>query len=118
MGSYDVTARKAHQWTMVALVALGVVLGSPWPLGLAGAILLAPAALIALAGFAVRVWNGRRLRRLLAADNPAPFWDSLGETPDGRPTLVTFSAPSCAACRSAQAPAVSAVEQQLGAAEI
>src|ERR1700730_4846004 len=40
MGMYDVTARKAHQWTMVALVALGFVLGSPWPLALAGAIML------------------------------------------------------------------------------
>jgi len=55
------------------------------------AVLLALAALIALAVLAVRVWNARRLRRLLAAENPAPFWDSLGETPDGRPTLVTFS---------------------------
>src|SRR5215472_9850128 len=43
MGIYDVTARKAHQWTMVALVALGFVLGEPrgaWPLALAGAIML------------------------------------------------------------------------------
>src|ERR1700716_3277322 len=41
MGLYDVTARKAHQWTMVALVALGFVLASPWPLALAGLIMLA-----------------------------------------------------------------------------
>src|ERR1700694_972680 len=43
MGVYDVTARKAHQWTMVVLVALGFVLGAPWgawPLALAGAIML------------------------------------------------------------------------------
>jgi hypothetical protein len=43
MGLYDVTARKAHQWTMVALVALGFVLGEPrgaWPLVLAGLIML------------------------------------------------------------------------------
>jgi hypothetical protein len=43
MGLYDVTARKAHQWTMVALVALGFVFGSPWgalPLALAGGIML------------------------------------------------------------------------------
>jgi thioredoxin-like negative regulator of GroEL len=82
------------------------------------AVLLALGALIALAVVVVRAWNGRRLRRLLATANPAPFWDSLGEAPDGRPTLVTFSTPSCAACRSAQAPAVSAVEQRLGAAEV
>jgi Domain of unknown function (DUF4395) len=43
MGMYDVTARKTHQWTMVALVALGFVLGVPWgalPLALAGGIML------------------------------------------------------------------------------
>ncbi len=43
MGSYDVTARKAHQWTMVALVVLGFVLGEPrgaLPLLVAGAIML------------------------------------------------------------------------------
>jgi hypothetical protein len=43
MGVYDVTARKAHQWTMVVLVALSFVLGTPWgalPLALAGAIML------------------------------------------------------------------------------
>jgi hypothetical protein len=40
---FDVTARKAHQWTMVALVALGFVLGEPTgavPLAVAGAIML------------------------------------------------------------------------------
>ena len=43
MGIYDVTARKAHQWTMVVLVVLGFVLGEPrgaLPLALAGAIML------------------------------------------------------------------------------
>jgi Domain of unknown function (DUF4395) len=42
--TFDVTARKTHQWTMVALVALGFVLGERigWlPLALAGAIMLA-----------------------------------------------------------------------------
>lgn len=82
------------------------------------AVLLVLGTLIALAVVAVRAWNGRRLRQVLATENPAPFWDSLGEAPDGRPTLVTFSTPSCAACRITQAPAVRAVEQQLGAAEV
>lgn len=44
MDMYDVTARKAHQWTMVALVVVGFVLGEPrgaLPLLLAGAIMLA-----------------------------------------------------------------------------
>jgi hypothetical protein len=43
MGMFDVTARKAHQWTMVGLVVLGFVLGEPngaAPLALAGAIML------------------------------------------------------------------------------
>ena len=43
MDVYDVTARKAHQWTMVALVVVGFVLGEPRgavPLLLAGAIML------------------------------------------------------------------------------
>jgi len=43
MGIYDVTARKTHQWCMVALVALAFVLGEPTgalPLILAGAIML------------------------------------------------------------------------------
>jgi hypothetical protein len=43
MGTFDVTARKTHQWTMVVLVALGFVLGEPKgavPLALAGAIML------------------------------------------------------------------------------
>jgi Domain of unknown function (DUF4395) len=41
---YDITARKTHQWTMVALIALGFVLGEArgWlPVALAGAIMLA-----------------------------------------------------------------------------
>jgi hypothetical protein len=43
MGIYDVTARKTHQWCMVALVVLAFVLGQPagaLPLILAGAIML------------------------------------------------------------------------------
>jgi uncharacterized protein DUF4395 len=40
MGVYDVTARKAHQWTMVALVVIAFVLSAPLPLALGGAIML------------------------------------------------------------------------------
>jgi len=43
METFDVTARKAHQWSMVALVAAGFVLGEPrgaLALALAGAIML------------------------------------------------------------------------------
>jgi len=45
---YDRTARKAHQWTMVVLVAAGLILG-----GIAGALLLVVAGVIMLAG---RFW--------------------------------------------------------------
>jgi hypothetical protein len=43
MGIYDVTARKAHQWTMVALVVIAFVLAEPLgalPLAVAGAVML------------------------------------------------------------------------------
>jgi Domain of unknown function (DUF4395) len=43
MQTFDVTARKAHQWTMVALIAIGFVLGEPrgaWLLAVAGLIML------------------------------------------------------------------------------
>jgi uncharacterized protein DUF4395 len=45
---YDRTARRAHQWTMVALVAVGLILQ-----GTAGALLLTLAGVIMLAG---RFW--------------------------------------------------------------
>ena len=45
---YDRTARKAHQWTMVALVVVGLILE-----GIPGALLLAVAGVIMLAG---RFW--------------------------------------------------------------
>jgi hypothetical protein len=45
---YDRTARKAHQWTMVALVLAGLILG-----GIPGTVLLAIAGAIMLAG---RFW--------------------------------------------------------------
>jgi hypothetical protein len=45
---YDVTARKVHQWSMVALVALGFLLGGP-----AAVALLAVAGVVMLAG---RFW--------------------------------------------------------------
>ena len=44
METFDVTARKAHQWTMVALIVLGFLLGNRagWvPLAVAGVVMLA-----------------------------------------------------------------------------
>jgi len=79
------------------------------------AIIVLVAVMVTAAVLVIRRWNARRVIELIAQ---APLWDALGESPDGRRTLVAFSTPSCAACRTAQAPAIKAVEQQLGAAEI
>jgi thioredoxin-like negative regulator of GroEL len=64
----------------------------------------------------VRRWNTSQVSRRIGTG--APLWHTLGETPDGRSTLVTFSTPSCAACHQAQAPAVKAVEQRVGSAQL
>jgi thioredoxin-like negative regulator of GroEL len=66
---------------------------------------------------AVRLWTRARLRRLRAAP-AAPLWAALSNQPDGRPTVVVFSTPACAVCRSAQTPALQALEQQLGGAAV
>jgi thiol-disulfide isomerase/thioredoxin len=81
------------------------------------AIVVALSIAIALLVLTVRAWNARRVEKLRSRDG-APVWDSLGEAPDGRQTLVSFSSRSCAACRTAQAPAVSHVEQRLGATNL
>jgi thioredoxin-like negative regulator of GroEL len=74
---------------LLVLVALGLALG--------------------MVAFLVRKGAGRRLRR--AQQTPAPeLWDTLGQGPDGRPTVVAFSTPSCAACHTAQKPALAALE--------
>ena len=76
---------------LVALVGAGVVLG------------------IAVA----RALARRRLRTLLAQPSGA-LLERLGTSADGRSTLVAFSTPSCAACHTAQTPAVAEVEQEVG----
>jgi len=68
---------------------------------------------VTLAVIIVRVWNRRRVASLMHT-NAAHSWDRLGETADGRRTLVSFSTPSCAACHTAQAPAITAAEVELG----
>ena len=74
---------------------------------------LAIVAVIGLAGvvavLVVRSWNRRKVQSLVGQ----ALWDSLGEMPDGRHTLVTFSTRSCTACHQAQAPAVTAVKKQM-----
>ena len=70
------------------------------------------AAAIALGLAATRTWTGRRTLRLQAVPG-STLLTALGAQPDGRRTLVTFSTPSCAACHTAQAPAVSKVQDLL-----
>ena len=55
----------------------------------------------------------RRLSELREAD-PGRLWAGLGAEPDGRPTVVAFSTPSCGACRTAQEPALTALQAKLG----
>jgi thioredoxin-like negative regulator of GroEL len=80
------------------------------------AVVLAVAAVaIAAIVLAARWWS----RRGVAALRRAPaegLWTALGASPDGRPSLVVFSTPSCTVCRSAQYPAVESVEATFGAA--
>ena len=80
-------------------------------------VVLAVGALVVLAVVAVRAWNGRRLRRVLATET-CPILGLFGEAPDGRPTLVTFFDP--VVCRVPQRAGASrgSVEQLLGAAEV
>jgi thioredoxin-like negative regulator of GroEL len=42
------------------------------------------------------------------------MWEQLGERFDGRATIVAFSTPGCAQCRTVQGPALEAVRQKLG----
>src|SRR5438093_11106947 len=78
-------------------------------------ILAAVVVLVTMILLAVRGWSRRRLDRL-AIDSQARLWSALGESPDGRPSLVVFSTPSCTACRTAQYPALEAVAERFGKA--
>lgn len=51
-------------------------------------------------------------RQSLRSKPPEQLWSALGTRPDGRPTIVAFSTPSCAACWSAQKPALAALESR------
>ncbi len=68
---------------------------------------------IAAAIVVIRAWNRKKVSGLTQTA-AAETWQNLGEAPDGRRAVVSFSTPSCAACHTAQAPAVKAVESQLG----
>ncbi len=80
------------------------------------ALILALAAIaVAAAVLAARWWSRRGVAGLRTAPVDG-LWSALGATPDGRPSLVVFSTPSCTACRTVQYPAVEAVEASFGSA--
>lgn len=78
-------------------------------------ILTGIAASVVLLVAVARAWSGHRLSGLLVQGHER-LWSALGEAPDGRPSLVVFSTPNCAACRSAQYPAVQTVAARFGSA--
>ena len=66
-------------------------------------------ALLIAAGWAtIRLWSAWKLRRLRTA---APLADLA---PPGRPAVIAFSTPSCAECRTRQAPALLRLAAALG----
>lgn len=66
---------------------------------------------LSLLVFAARVVARRRLRRSRALPTDE-IWKALGTAPDGRPAVVAFSTPSCAACHTAQRPALGQLESR------
>jgi len=58
-----------------------------------------------------RWWARRRLGTLQRA-SAETLWRALEVVPDGRPVVVAFSSPSCAACRTTQYPVLRALEQK------
>jgi thiol-disulfide isomerase/thioredoxin len=72
-------------------------------------VLAAVALVVAALVLGGRMLAARRLRSLRVAA-PAVLWSVLDDGPDGRPTVVAFSTPSCIACRTAQRPALAALE--------
>jgi thiol-disulfide isomerase/thioredoxin len=79
------------------------------------ALLAGVALLLMVAVPAVRWWASHRLGRRQRNGHES-LWSTLGEQPDGRAALVVFSAPGCAACRTAQEPVVDVVAERFGAA--
>ena len=63
------------------------------------ALLAAAAALLLLAVAAARMVARRRTARAASAPT-GQLWGALGAEPDGRSTVVAFSTPSCAECRT------------------
>ena len=72
-------------------------------------VLTAVAVLVVALVVGGRVLAARRLRRLRGAA-PAELWAALESEPDGRPTVVAFSTPSCIACHTTQRPALETLQ--------
>ncbi len=77
-------------------------------------ILLGVVTVLTLTVVVARAWARWQARWLLAVPGSV-LLHALEAESDGRPSIVTFSTPSCAACYTAQAPAVEHVARQLGA---
>jgi hypothetical protein len=72
-------------------------------------IILALLALAIVAGWGLlRLWQAIKLRRL-RAETPL-----AGIVPAGRPAVVAFSTPTCAECRTRQAPALARLAAAMG----
>jgi thioredoxin-like negative regulator of GroEL len=69
-------------------------------------------------GIALVRWYARSRGQRLRAQPGDELLQRLGARADGRHFLVAFSTPSCAACHTAQAPAVAAVQEQVGQARV
>src|SRR2546423_14951325 len=76
-------------------------------------VLAITAVAVAAAVIRARWWLGRGLAGLRTTEAEG-LWTALGTAPDGRPSLVVFSTPSCTVCRTAQHPAVENVEATYG----
>jgi thioredoxin-like negative regulator of GroEL len=70
-------------------------------------------ALLACLVIAAR-WRARRVAERVKAADAESLWQTLGVQPDGRPTIVAFSTPSCAACHTAQLPALAHLQRRTG----
>ncbi len=66
---------------------------------------------LSLLVFVARVVARRRQRRARALPTDE-IWQALSTAPDGRPAVVAFSTPSCAACHTAQRPALAQLERR------
>jgi thioredoxin-like negative regulator of GroEL len=80
------------------------------------ALFLAVATVAVAAIVIVARWWLEREVAGLRATTAEGLWTALGTAPDGRPSLVVFSTPSCTVCRTAQYPAVETVEATFGPA--